>query len=540
MLVEVLLIFLVFFVVGGDPPPHENEAHYLCRLKHHWNPDWCAGDLFLVSADAQLAFVWAFGWLTRWLSLTAVAWLGRIVAWSLLAWAWQRLSSRLVPRPWFAVLTAALFITVNEQAHLAGEWIVGGVEGKCFAYAFVVFALRELLDDRWGRVWLLLGAAMAFHPLVGGWSALVCGEIWLLAGLNGFRIANFKLQVAKLTSDLPRMWSGIVGGALLALIGVVPALALTWGESADVVSEAARIYVFERLRHHLALLALPIDEVLNRVFRHAALLIAMAALAHQLWKKSPHDAGMRRIVQFATGAALLAAIGFVIEMMLWSEPLVAARLLRYYWFRLTDFAAPLAVALLAAALISIGIRERRTSAVWGLTVAIAVTSWNLAHRAAERIPGLTPPADSRLRDVAAWEDVCHWIAANTEPDALFLTPRTSQTFKWHAGRAEVVTRKDIPQDARSIVEWFRRYRDIHFTDERQGELLDPVLSISHLGTERVLQLADKYGFDYVVTDWRRPLWLPVVYPNVAHANHEYVVYRITKRSDASRNDADGR
>jgi hypothetical protein len=45
--VEVLLILLVLFVVGGDPPPHDNEAHYLCRLKHFWNPDWCPGDLFL-------------------------------------------------------------------------------------------------------------------------------------------------------------------------------------------------------------------------------------------------------------------------------------------------------------------------------------------------------------------------------------------------------------------------------------------------------------------------------------------------------------
>ena len=46
-LLEVLLIGLVFFVMAGDPPPGVNEPHYLCRLKHFWNPGWCAGDLFL-------------------------------------------------------------------------------------------------------------------------------------------------------------------------------------------------------------------------------------------------------------------------------------------------------------------------------------------------------------------------------------------------------------------------------------------------------------------------------------------------------------
>src|SRR5262245_56127543 len=131
-LAEGVVILLVFFVVAGDPPPLVNVPHYLCRLKPLWNPDWCAGDLFLESTDTQVAFIWTFGWLTRWLSLSATAWIGRIVAWTLLAWAWQRLSWRLVPRHLAAVLSAALFVVLTATAHLAGEWVVGGVEAKCF------------------------------------------------------------------------------------------------------------------------------------------------------------------------------------------------------------------------------------------------------------------------------------------------------------------------------------------------------------------------------------------------------------------------
>src|SRR3990172_13436454 len=83
-LAEVLLIVLVFFTVAGDPPPGVNEPHYLCRLKHDWNPAWCAGDLFLESADAHFVFVWAIGWVTKWLTLTQTAWLGPVVFLSLL------------------------------------------------------------------------------------------------------------------------------------------------------------------------------------------------------------------------------------------------------------------------------------------------------------------------------------------------------------------------------------------------------------------------------------------------------------------------
>ncbi|MEX2315519.1 MAG: DUF6798 domain-containing protein [Pirellulales bacterium] len=541
-LAEVLLILVVFFVVGGEPPPHDNEAHYLCRLKHFWNPQWCPGDLFLESADAQLLFIWTFGWVTRWLSLPATAWVGRVVAWTLLAWAWQRLSWRLVPRPLAAVLSAALFVTLNGLAHLAGEWIVGGVEAKCFAYVFVVLALRELVDDLWNRVWLLLGAAAAFHPLVGGWSAVVCGGVWLSSNVAALQIANLKTARA--------MLPGLLGGGLIALLGVVPAMQLTWNESPDVVAQAGRIYVFDRLPHHLALLTLPSAEVFQRVSRHAALLLTLWLLSRATSTNSKfaicnqppwpiNFRGLHLIVRFAWGAALLAAMGFVLELVFWNEPLAAARWLRYYWFRLTDFAAPLAVAMVAAAILAAGLQRRRTWAACGLAAAIALTGGHLAGKAMQRLTDAVPPADRKMRDFAAWTDVCQWIAGHTESDALFLTPRLNQSFKWRTGRAEVVTRKDIPQDARHIVEWFRRYRIIYYQGTSGGETDEPAASLGHLGTERVRQLAAEFGARYVVTDWQKPLWLPVVYPNVQYANGEYVVYRIPERSPPIRSTGDG-
>ena len=71
-----------------------------------------------------------------------------------------------------------------------------------------------------------------------------------------------------------------------------------------------------------------------------------------------------RIGQFAWGAVILALAGFAIELALWNQPLIAARLLRYYWFRLTDFAVPMAVAFYAVALIAAGLERQRTWAVW--------------------------------------------------------------------------------------------------------------------------------------------------------------------------------
>jgi hypothetical protein len=451
-----------------------------------------------------------FGWVTRWLSLTATAWVGRFLVWTFLAWAWQRLSWRLIPRPFASVLSAGLFVTLNEHLHLAGEWVVGGVEAKCFAYALVLLALREVLDRRWNRTWLLLGGATAFHPLVGGWSGVVCAVMWFINDRH----------VMTLRSMLP----GLIGGVLLALPGILPALMLTWKEPPELVAEANRVYVFDRLPHHLAPLTLPGAELGRRLWGHTVLLLFFAALDVTL--RPDKSAALYRIAQFACGALLLAAIGFVIEVVLWDQPLVAAKLLRYYWFRLTDFALPAAVAIFATALIAGGLQRHRSFAPWALAGALAITGANIVTSTRERFLNPVPPADGKLRDLDAWIEACDWVSENTPAYAVFLTPRLNLTFKWRAGRPEVVNRKDIPQDADSILQWHTRIKNIYIATIEGAE--EPLDSLGILGTERVRELALKYGADFVLMDRGQLLSLPVVYKN-----DEYIIYRIDRGNDGN-------
>ena len=226
---EIALIFVVFFVAGGAPVPHVNETHYLAKAKHYWQPDWCAGDLFLESGKAHLTFYWTVGLLTKWFSLPTVAWLGRIAAWLALAIAWQRLNRTLTDWPWSAMLTAVVMVTLIDWTNFAGEWVVGGVEGKCFAYACVFIGLANLVENHWNRVWLWLGIAAAFHVLVGGWSVIAAAIVWL---------SQSRAQRPALQSMLP----ALVAGGLLALPGVAPALLLTQSfakQSPDAVSNDA-------------------------------------------------------------------------------------------------------------------------------------------------------------------------------------------------------------------------------------------------------------------------------------------------------------
>ncbi|MGE3641702.1 MAG: DUF6798 domain-containing protein, partial [Pirellulales bacterium] len=514
---EVLLIFIVFFALAGEPVPHVNEPHYLGRTKHFWDPTWCAGDVFLESPDAHGLFVWSFGSVTKWLTLTETAWLGRVVGWGLLAWAWQRLSWRVIAVPLASALTAALWVTLTELAHLAGEWALGGVEAKVFAYVFVLVALRELIDGCWNRVWIALGLASAFHVLVGGWSIVVCAGIWL-----------FEPKPTGFVRSIGKMLPGAVIGAALSLIGLVPALALSWGQPAEIVAEANQIYVFERLPHHLALLTLPTDEFLVRILRHVALIVCLWLFGRLLQRHQGQAGGDQRglsiVRRFAWGAVVLSAIGFAIEISFWNSSARAASLLRFYWFRMGDVAVPLAVSLQAVALVVRAFREQKAWAIWALAGAIGLAGFHIGAHTAYRFLDPAPPADAPMKNYAAWVDACDWIKNNTPADAVFLTPRLSSTFKWRTDRPEVATRKDIPQDARSMVEWFHRLKDIYYYQVPDG--VEPFNSVGELGTERAVEVARRYGAKYIVSDQDHPLALRTIYPTREYPNDEYVVYAV--------------
>ncbi len=524
-MIEFTLILAIFALHGSWPVPDSNEAHYINKARHYWDPSWCAGDFFLESADAHQVFYWTFGWLTQLFPMATVACIGRWLTWGLLAWTWRRLSWSIVPVPWIAVLSAALFVNLNEQMHMAGEWVIGGVEAKGFAYAAIFAALEALVRGRWQRVWILLGLATALHVLVGGWALLAAGLAWLASGRTANRAAR-----PTLLSMLPSMMIG----ALLALPSVWYGLALTWGDDPAIVREANQIYVFERLHHHLA------AERFAEGFIRRHLLLGVAWLALAWWvpkwgrgsgiggreeERTATDGSLRC---FISATLLFALVGLALSFALRDDRDLLASLMRYYWFRSSDAFVPVGVALLASLAAVKSWQRSRTVGFFGFALLIGMigmvqaTSWpNIPVAILLGDAPATPRADKKI-DFADWRAVCDWSAANSQPDDLFLTPRITATFRWYAERPEVVNHKDIPQDAGNIVEWWRRINVLHATHSG-----DPLFrwhkSYSALGRARLFALAGQFGADYVIVQLREdivPLTIEPLYQNKSFAVYQ--------------------
>jgi hypothetical protein len=502
VLLEIALVLGLFVMQAGWPAPDVNEPHYLGKAKHFWNPDWAKGDFFFESADTHWIFYFVCGGLTRWLSLAQVAWLGRLTTWLLLAAAWQRLCRAVVGRSGWAVPSAALFLAFNVGCHLAGEWVVGGFEAKGLAYALVFAALTALVSDRWNTGLVLLGGASALHVLVGGWSAVAAAFCWLLSPTR---------------PRLRDLWPGIVCGGLLALPGIVPALALNWASEPQIVAEANDIYVFRRLPHHL------VPQSFRWPFLVRYLLMVFVWLG--LNRGQAANPRLQKLRRFVVGSLIIAFIGFALSVTTADYPESRAALLRFYWFRLADVMLPVDIGLSAVAALAVrntqDKRRNRQALLW-LAVCGVLVFYAHDDYAAWSFFRNIPRADksSKVLDHDDWRDVCGWMAHNSPPGSLAITPRMAQTFTWYASRGQAVSWKDLPQDAVAVVRWWQRLEDIYGTPhpEFQGRWRD---SLTELSPRRLRELGRRYRADYLVVEADPPLDLPEL-----HRNKSYAIYRL--------------
>jgi hypothetical protein len=506
------LLTLTFAAYSGGrvPVPGINEPHYLVKARHYWQPDWCAGDLFLQSSNPHQFFFQTIGWLTAVLSFEAAAWIGRLLALAVLAIGWDRLISRMTPGFLGPTLAAWLFLLLQTLGNFSGEWLVGGVESKVFSYGLVLWAGGCLLDARPIRGAFLLGLATSFHPVVGAWCAVLTGAtiVWKHYGrrLGGRLVADWKtpnlpyhegpdLEPASIaaapapTVRVGRWFLPTACCVAAALPGVIPAAAVLLQADQSLAVRADLIQVGYRLVHHLD----PLDFPLEAYRYYGLLLVIWFLLLH------PRDdpPNLRWLQWFTLAAIGLCVVGWLMAAgprPLNEMPLYAARIrfLKLYPFRVADLAVPLSVAVTAVVAAD---RKLRTA---------GTTRWlrrglHSAFAAAFGLAVTLPGADrnpSRMSDATYtdWLEACRWLRDQTPQDALVYAPNEDWAIKWYAERAEYVNFKDCPQDAARIVAWYDRqvrlsqwsrenYVDRQFSaDELQA--LHRLTGITHLVVSR--------------------------------------------------------
>jgi hypothetical protein len=564
------------------PIPAPNEPHYLTKAKHYWNPDFCPGDFFLDSSNAHLVFYQTVGLLTLWLPLPQTAFVGRLIAYALLAVGWTSCLSRLLPsraatpdgcvaaHPSGAgpLWAAWVYLAIVTVGNLSGEWMVGGVEAKVFAYAFVFLAMAGIFDHRWRSAGVFAGLAVSFHPVVGMWAVVAGGMATAFAWLARRRSAVADAasvgadagSVRHVAGERKRVQIGLLLGVFCALPGLVPAVRLVTQERFKATPSANMIQVFERLGHHLdprRFRSLDFGEYEIEAAWLAYTLLGLFVLG--LYSRMERSREQKWFGWFVAAAAVIAVGGLIVGLVPRlpdgrpdaSSPYFDLRvsLMKFYPFRLADVFLPV-----AAAMSLVAILEQRAVACPFFVVKRAIHApgdrneanrwtfaWIKIHATSllQRLGSpaifvgflafayLRPIADrnpSHMKsdEFADWVAVCRWCDEELPADAVVLTPLSSNWgFKWYAQRAEYVSYKDCPQDTAGILEWRRRLRYIN----RWGNA-DENFNIGY--TRAALQkLATEEGITHIVAYTEKgPFAAETIYPRDPRKSSRFRVYRL--------------
>lgn len=526
---EAAFLVAVMLWMLGTPAPEVNEPHYLGKAKHFWDPSWCEHDEFFKSPDVHYVFEYTFGWLTLYFPLPVVAWIGRGLAWILLAASWCFLVRTLVPRFGASAASGLLLLLGVKHFHLAGEWLVGGIEAKGFSFPLVFLGVGLFLRSAWRSSCVAFGAATAMHVLTGGWAFLAVFFTGICTGA---------------ARDRRRFLQGLLLAGAIASLGVIPALRGTSGQKEK--QDAMSIYVYERLPHHLLLRSMAIErkERFGAITSAWLLVVPLSLFAISRSKVTEPERSQRltRHSKFQTIVAatlLFALIGAGLDQFSRVRPVEAAEWLRFYWFRASDIFVPAGFAIASVSVASFAFPSLALSRV--AIASLLLVSGYFAFRDGQAehrfrvpradaavIPYDQTPENSRSATHANWVRACEWIEKNTPRDAIVWSARRQQSFKWYAQRAEVHNYKDIPQDPAGLLEWRRRLEVVREI-ARQG-------GIWMLPRGQILDLQKKYGFSYVMiyqSGVNKPLPFEKVYPLGGEQNRHYEVYRLPPMEEAA-------
>jgi len=454
--VPTLLIWLAFvgWSLARVPVPGVNEPHYLSKSRHFWNPEWCRGDFFLDSSNPHWVFYCTFGRLAELCTLPTAAVAGRTLGLLLVACGWQRLCEGITGRRWIGLLSVPLLLMLQSLGNFSGEWLIGGIEAKVPAYGCLFWGLGDFLQRRYLRGASACGLAISLHPLVGIWRLAALGLSLLPTLWQGFRRRLQPSSEEAASLDLPGLgtWA-LMGGLclLLALPGLIPALAVVGAENARLELFANQLQVADRLAHHLDPMRFSKES-----YRYWGMMIVLWLL---LAAPMPRTAQRRWWKTYVWCTIAIALIGIAVG---WGPRPVdqmasyawRLKLLKFYFFRLGDLFVPMALALcvtergLDLLLAPFATPQMKRVCLGGL-FAIILGSLLIPFPDAN-------PSRMNARQQADWQQVCQWIQSHSSPDDLVYATDTGWAIKWFAQRPEYVSFKDMPQDAASIVEWNRR------------------------------------------------------------------------------------
>jgi len=400
-----------------------------------YNEHWLENDWYLnLTIPYRFLFSYAIGFFADTFGVIQTIIYGRLVSYLLIAFS---IFSLLKPlkntfNSFLYFLSIVLFFTFFSFGNGAGEWMVGGLETKAFAYAFAILSLASFLRKKHQLGLLFSGLALSFHLLVGIYNLFCLLPLFLFyqKETNGF--VNQILKASPIF---------LIAGAV-GLYGIVYQFFLV---EENVSQLGWDIYVNIRVPHHLLPNHFPFETWIK---------MGIFTVVNITFFLKSKQRALKLMSAYALFSVIISLIGLTIFFVFG-----ASHYLKYYFFRYSDIMLPF-LTLMNVVSFLIEHKEKIYSKnekqlkylvlVLCLIFLIPKTN-NFLTRSTASIAQLKAATN---KDEAMTE----WVKENTSKNSVFIIPPSAQYFYINAERAAFVSWKHSPQSANDMVEWYDRLK----------------------------------------------------------------------------------
>lgn len=412
-----------------------NEDHYFVLARQWFDPAYRKPfDAAFDAAGGKFVGLFLFGGAVDLLGWSGGRLLIGFLSALSLAYGFATLTRALALSTVDTIIVLLLFLAAG-QAVLGGEWFIGGIETKTFAYGFGMAALAAALSGRplWSAA--LVGIALYFHFLVGAFWA---GSV-VIAQLADRRVRDAVLAaIGIVVLATPLLYVLIVDQLRAVAIDVPPG-----------TPTASYIYSIIRNPHHVAPFA---SAGWHRgILTVLAWALALGVLCRYIAGR--HDGALKALAITVAVLCILVPVSLALS---WVDRGTGV-LGKFYLLR------PFSPILLLGLFVLVGAWRRTTGdtpeirflpalfALGALVVALGSGSYRaVVHR----------PPETQVRLIAALErhvPVDAPVLLDPATDVLTAIPRLS-------GRQTIVSWKFVPTDTRDIYRWWQlnKLRDAVF------------------------------------------------------------------------------
>ena len=396
-----------------------------------YNSNWLNNDWYLnLKIPYRFLFSYPVGYFSDNFGFIKTIYIGRIISYLFFAITIKRLINtvRNTQAYIYYLLALIIFFTFFGFGSGAGEWMVGGLDTKVFAYGFVILSISYFLESDIKKWMIFSGLAVSFHLMIGTYSLISFLPLIII----------YQKRPDNYIKDTVKLLPYFIIPASIGIYGIIYQLIIT---SYNLSNIGWDIYVNVRVPHHT------IPSLFSRKI-WIFLIIFSTTNIYILLKTKVVKIKLLSIYALTTVGISLS--GLVVFFLFGNS-----YLLKYYFFRYADTMLPLLTIISLTYFISEVIKTYTTKtknfiSYLVITIIISVFVFNMKLLFSEyQTYSIHKTYDTEM---------ITWVKNNTTTNDVFIVNPNSDMFYINYERPIFISWKHSPQNNNDLIEWYNRLK----------------------------------------------------------------------------------